>query len=120
MKLVFSDVDGTFTSHTHGVPQINIDAANALIAQGDRFVLISGRNPSQLEQVIEESGLAVDYIFGNGSGYKLAGEEPVYNHIVTMRDLDVFEQLFQKHDVFYHIHTSIGVILQPLHVYDEH
>lgn len=120
MKIVFADIDGTFFDMEVGVPTINITAVRALENSGNRFVFVSGRNQQQIEEMLDKYELDCDYIFGNGAGYKLVGETPIYRSFVQVADYDVLEGLLEAENTFYHLHTSNGVMLKPIANYEVH
>lgn len=117
MNIIYSDIDNTFDSISEKIPQINIDAIEKLQKNGDRFVFVSGRSSEQIETVLHDIGVDCDYIFGNGAGYRIAGQPAVYKYTI---DKSVFKQtksFFDKQGLFYHLHTSSGVILEPVEKY---
>lgn len=120
MKVIFSDVDGTFQELGKEIPQINIDGVNALQEQGDRFVFVSGRNYQQIQMVLTESGLDCDLIFSNGAGFRMKGQEPTFTKALTLDQFSFIASILERNDIFYHVHTSHETYLRPIHHYQEH
>lgn len=120
MKVVFSDVDGTFQELGKSIPQVNIDAVNALQDGGNRFVFGSGRNYQQLQMVLDESKLDCDLIFSNGAGFRLKGEEPQYTKTLTIDQFKFIAKILDDNQMFYHVHTSAETYLKPIHHYTDH
>lgn len=119
MKFFFSDVDGTFIIDRK-IPEINIQATRELEEKGHRFILVSGRSVQQIEDVLAEGDFQCDYIYGNGAGYKLLGEEPVLKYFIHENEYDYWERVLTDNDAFYIMHTSIGQIMQPLEDLSHH
>lgn len=113
MKVIFSDIDGTFSQMGY-TPKENIEALKAWEAAGHRFVFVSGRGARDIERLLIECNIDCDYIFGNGAGFRLIGEEPVLEHYIPEEEYSQWEQILKDTDAFYYMHTSVGVIMQPL------
>lgn len=120
MITVFSDIDGTFHSPGSDIPAINLAAIEALQKQGDHFVFVSGRGCHQIVDLLAETGQDCDIIFSNGSGYKLVGEAPVYENCLSIEDCEKVLDILERENIFYHIHTSEGIFLKPVHHYQTH
>ncbi|MGY3777722.1 HAD-IIB family hydrolase [Isobaculum melis] len=120
MITVFSDIDGTFHSPGSEIAPINLEAIAALQKQGDHFVFVSGRGCHQIVDLLTKAGQDCDMIFSNGAGYKLVGEAPVYENCLSIADCVKVLEIVEKEDIFYHIHTSEGIFLKPMHHYQTH
>lgn len=119
MKIVFCDIDGTFQHLAGAIPQVNFDSIEALQKQGDHFVFVTGRGYDQLSELIDQMNTECDLIFGNGSGYKLVGGEVTYRQCLTLEEAERIIGILEKRAIFYHIHTSEGIILKPVTNYRE-
>lgn len=117
---VFCDVDGTFCHYNEPVSELNLAAVRALQEKGNRFVFVSGRSASQLEELNQTYGLECDLIFANGAGYQHFGQSPNYEHILASEELDLILPLIEKLGLFYHCHTSEGIYLKPMSEYQAH
>ena len=113
MKIFFSDIDGTFI-YDEGIPPENIEAVRQIEAAGHRFVFVTGRGIAEVQPILDEAGIDCDYIYGNGSGYKLMGQPPVLQFTVPKTDYDFMEEILKRHDAFYYIHTDKSVVIQHL------
>ncbi|TLG75391.1 HAD-IIB family hydrolase [Culicoidibacter larvae] len=120
MITVFADIDGTFVEMDPVAPEINVRAVRELQAGDNHFVFISGRSMDQIEPMLETNDLDCDIIFGNGAGYKLLGEEPVYRNELSPENYRAAIEVLEAHDAFYHVHTSDGVFLKPPAVFEGH
>lgn len=119
MNIVFCDIDGTFQNLGTEIPQVNFDSIYALQKQGDHFVFVTGRGYGQLADLLEEMDSECDVIFGNGSGYKLVGEDITYRQCLSIDEAQRVIDLLEERSIFYHIHTSEGIILQPMSNYEK-
>lgn len=117
MNIVFCDIDGTFQEMGRDVAPINFEAIYALQKQGDRFVFISGRGYNQLTELTSQLENECDVIFSNGGGFKRIGEPIRYNHALSMDACETILTLLEDRKLFYHLHTSQGVILKPISYY---
>lgn len=120
MKVVFSDVDGTFQELGKPIPKINIEAVNALQTNGNRFVFVSGRNYQQMRMLLRESQLDCDLIFSNGAGFQLKGKSPQYPKTLTLDQFKFIVNILDENQIFYHVHTSAETYLRPIEHYQEH
>lgn len=119
MNIVFCDIDGTFQNLGGAIPQVNFDSIEALKKQGDHFVFVTGRGYGQLDELIDQMDSECDVIFGNGSGYKLVGAEVKYRQCLTIEETGRVLGILEERAVFYHIHTSQGIILRPVSTYQK-
>lgn len=120
MKIVFSDIDGTFHQMGAEISQINLDAIDAMHQQGDRFVFVSGRSCTQIEKMQEELGKEGDIIFGNGAGFKLVGQPAQYENCLSLETCVNIMKFLDQENIFYHIHTSEEVYLKPVQYFTKH
>ena len=119
MKIYFADIDGTFVKERK-IPPVNIEAVKALEEKGHRFVLVSGRGINQIDDILKLGAFECDYIYGNGAGYKLLGEDPVLKYYIHANEYDYWEKLLTTHNAFYIMHTTIGLLMQPLSALEQH
>jgi HAD-superfamily hydrolase, subfamily IIB len=119
MKIVFADIDGTFIKDRE-IPPENIEAVKFLEKSGNRFVFVSGRGEGQIEDILQQGGFDCDYIYGNGAGYRFLGEEPILQHYIPASEYDYWENLFVENKAFYTIHTTEGILMQPLEDISHH
>lgn len=120
MNIVFSDIDGTFYEMGSEIAPINLDAIDALQNQGDRFVFISGRGCTQIEEMLKELDKECDYIFGNGAGYKIGNAKPIYESCLSLEESEQVIRILEEQDAFYHVHTNQGIYLKPIAGYAAH
>jgi len=113
MKIIFSDIDGTFAKMGHIPPQ-NIKAVKELEAAGHRFVFVSGRGVAQIEPILKECNFDCDYIYGNGAGYRIMGENPKLEYFIDAGEYDQWEEIMLTNKAFYYMHTNKGIVMQPL------
>lgn len=57
IKIILSDVDGTFLKNDKSIPELHAKAARELLAQGKKFVLVSARMPEALYPITDGIGL---------------------------------------------------------------
>lgn len=110
MRIVFSDIDGTFQDLGSGIHDLNTMAVKQLQKQGDRFVFVTGRGFEMVETLVEETGIECDVIFGNGSGMKYQGHPPVLTNCLPVGSLEIVIDVLESEDVFYFLHTDQGVL----------
>ena len=119
MNIVFCDIDGTFQNLAGPIPQVNFDSIEALHKQGDHFVFVTGRGYGQLDELMNQMDSECDVIFGNGSGYKLVGNDVNYRQCLTIKETERILSILEERAIFYHIHTSEGIILKPISNYQK-
>lgn len=57
IKIVLSDIDGTFLKHDKSIPELHATAAKELLAQGKKFALVSARMPEAIYPITDSIGL---------------------------------------------------------------
>ncbi len=57
VKIILSDIDGTFLRHDKSVPDLHAKAAKEIVAQGKKFVLVSARMPEAIYPITDGIGL---------------------------------------------------------------
>lgn len=109
MKLFFSDIDGTFQDLGHAIPEINKEAIAKVHESGNRFVFVTGRGLTMVEEMMAQEAIFCDVIYGNGAGIKRQGEPAKLRHPLTSTQTQQIIDYLEKQDVFYFIHTNQGV-----------
>lgn len=119
--VIFCDVDGTFCHYNEPISELNLASVRAIESKEDhRFVFVSGRSLSQLNELLIENDLVCDFIFANGAGYQTKGQHPIYEHVLTQNELESVLSLIEAKNLFYHCHTSEGIFLKPFSNYEMH
>ena len=57
IKIILSDIDGTFLRRDKSVPELHARAAKEIVAQGLKFVLVSARMPEAIYPITDALGL---------------------------------------------------------------
>ena len=57
IKIVLSDIDGTFLKNDKSIPALHATAAKELLAQGKKFALVSARMPEAIYPITDSIGL---------------------------------------------------------------
>ncbi|MDH6363579.1 Cof subfamily protein (haloacid dehalogenase superfamily) [Enterococcus sp. PF1-24] len=120
MKVVFSDVDGTFQDLGETVPEINIKAVKEMQAAGHHFVFVTGRGYDLVQNMQTELGIDCDVIFGNGAGLKEMGKAPQYTNCLDLATCRKIVEILEEENIFYFFHTDQEVIVKPMKYYQQH
>lgn len=67
IKIVFSDIDGTFLTNDHKVTQKTIQAVKSLISQNIQFGLVSARMPEAIYPIINKINVKIPIISYSGA-----------------------------------------------------
>ena len=93
IKIVFSDIDGTFLTNDHKVSLKTQQAVKALFNQGTKFVLVSARMPEAIYPITDKIGVKIPII--SYSGALVLTEEQQILHDKTM-DIVSTKDVLQK------------------------
>ena len=82
VKIVFSDIDGTFLTNDHKVTEQTKRAVKALLAQGIPFVLVSARMPEAIYPITNKIGIKIPIISYSGGLVLTEKEEVLYSKTI--------------------------------------
>ena len=82
VKIVFSDVDGTFLTHDHHVTDKTEYAVNQLLNQNIPFVLVSARMPEAIYPITERLGIKIPIISYGGGLVLTEYEDGLYSRTI--------------------------------------
>lgn len=87
IKIVLSDIDGTFLKHDKSIPKLHATAAKEILAQGKKFALVSARMPEAIYPITDEIGLPrIPVISYSGALVLTEKEEILYDKKMTLED----------------------------------
>ena len=112
-RLVASDMDGTFLTEEHVLPQANIDAVLRMRQLGVLFVPASGRQLPSIMKTLKQlpaEALEGSYVisYNGGTIHQVGVDKPLYSNTLPF---EVVERIFSwglSQDVGYHIYTVDG------------
>ena len=78
VKIIFSDIDGTFLTDNHEVTEKTCQAVKILLAQNKKFVLVSARMPEAIYPITKKIGIKIPIISYSG-GLVLTEDEKILN-----------------------------------------
>lgn len=90
--LFFFDIDGTLAHHGH-IPPENIDALNALRAQGHLTFICTGRPVCYARRLF---GTLVDGFITNNGRYGALGAQAMFSRPFTVEELHHYQQAFER------------------------
>ena len=82
IKIVFSDIDGTFLTNDHRVTKQTAAAVKQLLAKGIPFVLVSARMPEAIYPITEKLGIKIPIISYSGGLVLTETEEVLYTKTI--------------------------------------
>ncbi len=87
IKIVLSDIDGTFLKNDKSIPELHATAAKMLLAQNKKFALVSARMPEAIYPITDEIGLPrIPVISYSGALVLTETEEILYDKKMTLDD----------------------------------
>ena len=106
VKIVFSDIDGTFLTNDHHVTDKTEYAVNQLLNQNIPFVLVSARMPEAIYPITERLGIRIPIICYSGGLVLTEFEEGLYSKTidreVTKRLIATLEEFWSQVTVNYY------------------
>lgn len=70
IKLIASDMDGTLLNSKHEISKENLEAIKKAEEQGVRFTIATGRDITQVKEVLEKYNLKCQCLLSNGAEYR--------------------------------------------------
>lgn len=98
VKIVFSDIDGTFLTNDHHVTDKTEYAVNQLLNQHIPFVLVSARMPEAIYPITDRLGIRIPIICYSGGLVLTEFEEGLYSKTL---DREVTERLIAALEEFW-------------------
>ncbi len=77
VKIIFSDIDGTFLANDKSVTSLTEKAAKAVVEKGLKFVFVSARMPEAIYVITDNIGMAHTPIICYSGAYVLTEDEKV-------------------------------------------
>lgn len=89
VKIVLSDIDGTFLKNDKSIPELHATAVKKLLAQGTKFALVSARMPEAIYPITDEIGLPrIPVISYSGALVLTEKEEILYDKKMPLEDTE--------------------------------
>ena len=86
IRIVFSDIDGTFLTNDHRVTEHTQQAVKELLAKDIPFVLVSARMPEAIYPITRNIGVTIPIISYSGGLVLTAEEQVLYSKALTEAD----------------------------------
>ena len=84
VKIVFSDIDGTFLNSDHRVSEKNQQAVKSLISQNIKFVLVSARMPEAIYPITDNISINIPIISYSGGLVLNENQEILYDKRIDL------------------------------------
>ena len=89
IKIIFSDIDGTFLTNNHEVTKKTEWAVKSLIEKNIKFVLVSARMPEAIYPIIRKIGVKIPIISYSGGLVLNEQEEVLYDKTIEIEQLKI-------------------------------
>lgn len=87
IKIVFSDIDGTFLTNNHQVTEKTERAVKSLLKKGIPFVLVSARMPEAIYPITKKIGITIPIISYSGGLVLTEKEEVLYSKTIESKQV---------------------------------
>ena len=77
IKIILSDIDGTFLKDDKKTPELHAAAIKAVVARGLKFVFVSARMPEAIYPITDAIGMAHTPVISYGGGLVLTEDEEI-------------------------------------------
>ena len=99
IKIVFSDIDGTFLTSEHKVTKENETAVKQLLEKKITFVLVSARMPEAIYPITDKIGIKIPIISYNGGLILNEKEEILYSKTINKEDAEnILKEISNKYN----------------------
>ena len=107
IKIIFSDIDGTFLTNNHEVTEKTQKAVKSLLAQNKKFVLVSARMPEAIYPITEKIGVKIPVISYSGGLVLTEDEKILYDKKISLEETrKLLPELKNKHDISVNYYTG--------------
>ena len=87
VKIILSDIDGTFLKNDKTISELHIKAAKEILAQGKKFAMVSARMPEAIYPITDGIGLPrIPVISYSGALVLTEDEKILYNKKMPLDD----------------------------------
>ena len=87
IKIILSDIDGTFLKDDKTISELHVKAAKQLLAQGLKFVMVSARMPEAIYPITDGIGLPrIPVISYSGALVLTEDEKILYDKKISLDD----------------------------------
>ena len=99
IKIIFSDIDGTFLNSQKKVTDLTAQTVKSIIAKNLKFVLVSARMPEAIYPITEKIGVKIPVISYNGA-LILTEDEKILNDkkILAVDAKNILSEMFKSWD----------------------
>lgn len=120
IKLIASDLDGTFLAQDNSIPENNLKAIETIKEKNIPFAICTGKSYAISKEIC--SNLAAQYgIFGNGTQIiDLKEQKEIFHHCLTPDELDICYEIAAKYNLHIHAYGDNFVITEELKYLDLH
>ncbi len=77
IKIILSDIDGTFLKDDKNFTDLHAEALKAVVAKGLKFVFVSARMPEAIYPITDAIGMAHTPVISYGGGFVLTEDEEI-------------------------------------------
>jgi hypothetical protein len=77
IKIILSDIDGTFLTNDKKTPALHAEAIKAVVAKGLKFVFVSARMPEAIYPITDALGMSHTPVISYGGGFVLTEDEEI-------------------------------------------
>ena len=77
IKIILSDIDGTFLKDDKHPPELHVKAIKAVVDKGLRFVFVSARMPEAIYPITDALNMAHTPVISYGGGFVLTEDEEI-------------------------------------------
>ncbi len=108
IKLVATDLDGTFLKNDKSISKENLDALHLLGDKGIHRVIATGRNLKKVREVIPDE-IPFDYIvFSSGAGvYDRKNDKLIYHQNLNLQDVQQLSDFLIGLDLNFHLFKPV-------------
>lgn len=96
IKVIASDLDGTLLNEHHVFSEKTIEMIKKAQESGIRFMLATGRNFTQVEQLTEDAGIVCDYLVSSGAEVRNSKKELILSSQMTMKDCKMIYEIVKE------------------------
>lgn len=109
IKLIASDMDGTFLSPNLTVSKYNQEAVKKAQAKGIEFMVATGRDHTEARPPLEEAGIDCVLITGNGAQAIDKDGKVLFTHAIDKKNVKRILNILKDHGLYFELMTTDGV-----------
>ena len=119
IKLIASDMDGTFLNTKHKISEENLKAVKKAEAMGVEFTIVTGRAFPSIDNYAREAKLNCEFVLMNGAEYRDKDGNVIESISIDKNNLKEIHKIMSRNGLLLDIFSNKGRLILDKKIFDE-